>query len=730
MGGLLAKPITTKETEDGGDPSGRNGLAFGVSAMQGWREGMEDAHMAIPDFDSERQLGLFGVFDGHGGSAVAKVVAATFPATLKRQKSFIQGHYCEALYQVTNISNRQSSWLHLRPLMLFIALQMAQTQIRLKKEIAVSLDCIFNQAVSEQLSPCSGCSRCNESERFKWPVHSQRLSALASMEKQVEEANGIYQNVSALKGQERQLEDLVSEFPRLTLAFFLAAVCLHTGEGKTDVCAAIASILARGGRFIAVHIITSGEANAKKDFMATKDYIKAATGHEPILASDGIPWNENDEDRGSVVFRFGHFGFGLDKIQKYLSRSYALVDEADFVMFEQGSNQLYVSSAVQGYSALMPFLFRAAGLLDYHAEYDPAQIKTQTEVGGKIGYFIDDLKKPLKELEGSIRHDGTWFSSVPSMVDKDGKFVSIAQGALQARLKLSDQDYVVTRKQGGHAEITIVNLANGEEAYGSRWINEGYGVPKQPSAELKGPVEIVFKTIQECKAFESFLKNNGRGDDFNVIPFYRSSMHSMLEGPVPTNTIIIASNMGGRGLDIKLHKHDVLLVILTQVLDDRQDMQARGRCGRNGKPGVIQYQLLKSTPGSSNEDVTVTLVRSKYFSGVKADQELQSRSPLLQRDMKATKVLESFSTTRMPYIEGWLEKLFAGLSLKDDLEPLVKGFLQQFIISIYDKRWACWKDSSSPRREESHSLPDFRRTYHLSNPVDLGEGEIRPRLFQ
>eukprot|EP00435_Cladocopium_sp_Y103_P070889 s272_g36.t1 len=1080
MGGLLAKPITTKETEDGGDPSGRNGLAFGVSAMQGWREGMEDAHMAIPDFDSERQLGLFGVFDGHGGSAVAKVVAATFPATLKRQKSFIQGHYCEALYQVTNISNRQSSWLHLRPwaakevsaevangggchgammwpipqinswgppcekwscscfcwstimrmctqqgfatlkahalhcssdgsnpnssqerdccilglhlqpgslraafamfwllpVLVWVVAFTAVTVLRdgtvghmpkepsrekerpppprglepdsllfyfgnlderegiftqdgeslalkifeklgneakdkpwndaamkpsvdagvavlsegffFSSELQQYMDIVDNKRIEkweeearklrqqhlenahEQLQqsiqkpPSLSLKKVvqslqststkspkfmkplehfrNESERFKWPVHSQRLSALASMEKQVEEANGIYQNVSALKGQERKFRpvQLVAMYAMAKMANDGERIVaqMKTGEGKTDVCAAIASILARGGRFIAVHIITSGEANAKKDFMATKDYIKAATGHEPILASDGIPWNENDEDWTHARIVYCQItdimkslvkamqNSRLDKIQKYLSRSYALVDEADFVMFEQGSNQLYVSSAVQGYSALMPFLFRAAGLLDYHAEYDPAQIKTQTEVGGKIGYFIDDLKKPLKELEGSIRHDGTWFSSVPSMVDKDGKFVSIAQGALQARLKLSDQDYVVTRKQGGHAEITIVNLANGEEAYGSRWINEGpfaevqqglpiqgmepiaffasvqlalmthggfggitgtvgnsacldflgkhfsisglyrfprntptmmywldaqeatttegqhknifesvlnfnkgemtksgrYGVPKQPSAELKGPVEIVFKTIQECKAFESFLKNNGRGDDFNVIPFYRSSMHSMLEGPVPTNTIIIASNMGGRGLDIKLHKHDVLLVILTQVLDDRQDMQARGRCGRNGKPGVIQYQLLKSTPGSSNEDVTVTLVRSKYFSGVKADQELQSRSPLLQRDMKATKVLESFSTTRMPYIEGWLEKLFAGLSLKDDLEPLVKGFLQQFIISIYDKRWACWKDSSSPRREESHSLPDFRRTYHLSNPVDLGEG--------
>lgn len=30
---------------------------------------MEDAHVAIPDFDVEKGLSLFGVFDGHGGVA-------------------------------------------------------------------------------------------------------------------------------------------------------------------------------------------------------------------------------------------------------------------------------------------------------------------------------------------------------------------------------------------------------------------------------------------------------------------------------------------------------------------------------------------------------------------------------------------------------------------------------------------------------------------------------------
>eukprot|EP00439_Symbiodinium_sp_Y106_P048723 s2732_g6.t1 len=97
MGGLLPKPVTTKEIQDGKSQTGH--YAFGVSSMQGWRPAMEDAHMAIPDFDPERELGLFGVFDGHGGAAVAKVAAERFPETLRALPAFKQGRYSEALYE-------------------------------------------------------------------------------------------------------------------------------------------------------------------------------------------------------------------------------------------------------------------------------------------------------------------------------------------------------------------------------------------------------------------------------------------------------------------------------------------------------------------------------------------------------------------------------------------------------------------------------------------------------
>jgi serine/threonine protein phosphatase PrpC len=70
MGAYLDTPITDKHSE-----SGTNDMAsWGAVGMQGWRCGMEDTHIAeqIKLPNNEGSAMLFGVFDGHGGSDVAK----------------------------------------------------------------------------------------------------------------------------------------------------------------------------------------------------------------------------------------------------------------------------------------------------------------------------------------------------------------------------------------------------------------------------------------------------------------------------------------------------------------------------------------------------------------------------------------------------------------------------------------------------------------------------------
>lgn len=84
-----------KALETGSGNGGR--LAWGVASMQGWRDNQEDAHLALPDFDPKRRTALFGVFDGHGGATVAKIVAERLPDVLKGQAAYQAGRYDEAL---------------------------------------------------------------------------------------------------------------------------------------------------------------------------------------------------------------------------------------------------------------------------------------------------------------------------------------------------------------------------------------------------------------------------------------------------------------------------------------------------------------------------------------------------------------------------------------------------------------------------------------------------------
>jgi len=90
----LKQPITTKEVDDGRVPSHAR---FGACAMQGWRRGMEDAHLAVPDLVGDGRYSLFGVFDGHGGMGVSRFAVRHLPDLLVATEEFQRGEYAAAL---------------------------------------------------------------------------------------------------------------------------------------------------------------------------------------------------------------------------------------------------------------------------------------------------------------------------------------------------------------------------------------------------------------------------------------------------------------------------------------------------------------------------------------------------------------------------------------------------------------------------------------------------------
>ncbi|WVZ85682.1 hypothetical protein U9M48_032577 [Paspalum notatum var. saurae] len=81
---LLTVPVTVKTTESGGNET----LDYAVSAMQGYRPNMEDAHAAVLNLDTSPTTSFFGVYDGLGGPAVTKYCARHLHNELHKQEEF------------------------------------------------------------------------------------------------------------------------------------------------------------------------------------------------------------------------------------------------------------------------------------------------------------------------------------------------------------------------------------------------------------------------------------------------------------------------------------------------------------------------------------------------------------------------------------------------------------------------------------------------------------------
>jgi hypothetical protein len=101
MGTYLSTPVTEKNEESGESST----LAWGVVDMQGWRKTMEDAHVAVSaspplsvdddDPPGDHGVGVFGVFDGHGGPEVARFCQLYLVSVLKQQDAW-KRHAAEA----------------------------------------------------------------------------------------------------------------------------------------------------------------------------------------------------------------------------------------------------------------------------------------------------------------------------------------------------------------------------------------------------------------------------------------------------------------------------------------------------------------------------------------------------------------------------------------------------------------------------------------------------------
>jgi serine/threonine protein phosphatase PrpC len=70
-------------------------VCYGAVSMQGWRLTNEDSHVAHLNLPNKEMF--FGVFDGHGGSEVARIVSEEILQKFVNAKGYEEKNYKEAL---------------------------------------------------------------------------------------------------------------------------------------------------------------------------------------------------------------------------------------------------------------------------------------------------------------------------------------------------------------------------------------------------------------------------------------------------------------------------------------------------------------------------------------------------------------------------------------------------------------------------------------------------------
>ena len=93
MGNELNTPITTKKSFDFENKN----IKFGISEIQGWNKDMEDYNFYSTEIGENKELNIFGIFDGHNGREISNYLSKNFLTHLLSNSSFKEKNYSKAL---------------------------------------------------------------------------------------------------------------------------------------------------------------------------------------------------------------------------------------------------------------------------------------------------------------------------------------------------------------------------------------------------------------------------------------------------------------------------------------------------------------------------------------------------------------------------------------------------------------------------------------------------------
>src|SRR5438270_754737 len=360
---------------------------------------------------------------------------------------------------------------------------------------------------------------------------------------------------------------------------------MKTGEGKTFVAVQPMYLNALAGK--GVHLVTTNDYLAQRDQKWTEPVFQAL-GMRTAYIENMMPFEPRREAYRADVTYGTNSEFGFDYLRDNMSVSldgvvqrghpYAIVDEVDSILVDEARTPLIISGEPETAAQIYYDFARVAAQLTGHRS-SPGDPKGYAEQLG-VDFEYDE-----KHMTVTAKTEEKEFVEIYNL--------NVVEIPTNVRVARDDkQDFVFKTKEGKFAAV-------------ARDIKE--------RAEKGQPVLVGTIAVETSEYLSQLLTRQGvRHNVLNAKEHAREA--EIIKDAGQAGAVTIATNMAGRGVDIKLGEgvREVggLYVLGTERHESRRiDNQLRGRSGRQGDPGETRFYL-------SGEDDLVRLFAGDRIKGI------------------------------------------------------------------------------------------------------------------
>src|SRR6476659_8003749 len=420
---------------------------------------------------------------------------------------------------------------------------------------------------------------------------------------------------------------------------------MKTGEGKTFVAVQPLYLNALTGN--SVHLVTVNDYLAKRDPEWTKP-VWDALGMRASYIANMMPFDERREAYLADAVYGTNSEFGFDYLRDNMAvtldgvvqrgHDFAIVDEVDSILIDEARTPLIISGEPETAAQVYYDFARVAKTLEGFAA-KPGLPKGSAEASG-ADFEYDEKHKTTSPMHGAIEAVERMLG-IDNLYDpRNGQLANHLNQALKAQaLFHRDVDYVV---QDG--EVKIVDEFTGRIMEGRRWseglhqaveAKEGVRIQEEHQTLATITLQNYFRLYDKLAGMTGTAKTEEylaqlltrQGVPHNVLNAKEHAREAeIIKDAGREGAVTIATNMAGRGVDIKIDDRvrelGGLYVLGTERHEARRiDNQLRGRSGRQGDPGATRFYL-------SGRDDLVRLFAGDRIHGIMERFKLPDDQPM------------------------------------------------------------------------------------------------------